>query len=159
MGTSHSPKLQDWSLSIRSLMSYIGHTLELGITQVQRSIRRILLLLLTGWVKNVAIFLKHEIQFVNTRCFSLGQESDKPHRTVRCRAHLLLSSCHSLRLFGFFFFAWSRVLSQIDPVWFSRFLQTGWNFLNHFVTVLWWTASLPFAQQIFQFLSSFRAQW
>ena len=36
-----------------------------------------------------------------------------------------------------------------DLAWSSSFLQHEWNFLSHLVTVLWPTASLLFAQQMF----------
>ena len=40
-------------------------------------------------------------------------------------------------------------LGLLDCVWLLRFLQPEQIFLNHLVTVLWWIAAAPFAQQMF----------
>ena len=42
----------------------------------------------------------------------------------------------------------SAGLDQLDLVWLSRFLQFEQNFINHLVTVLWFTAPSPFIKQL-----------
>ena len=86
------------------------------------------------------ILVVHEAQFGSSGCFCQSNEGDKPHWTVKCPAHLIISEFYSFALPDF-----------VLPL---RSLQSEWNFLNLLVTVLWSSASLPFAQQMF-YVSSF----
>ena len=95
-----------------------------------------------------------------------GCEGDKPHWTVRCQAHLILSKCYSpdlLRLWRwqtsldcemssspdtlqvlltrFVFMVWrtaseSIVLDLPDLAWLSRFLQPQRNFFSYLIIVI-----------------------
>ena len=48
-----------------------------------------------GWVKIFSIFCSREEQFGNFGCLCRGHESEEPHWTVKCLAHLILSECYS----------------------------------------------------------------
>ena len=58
--------------------------------------------------KSVTIFWLLETQFSNSRCLCRGREADKPHRTVRNWASLILFECYLPNL------AWSMVLGLPD---------------------------------------------
>ena len=122
-----------------------------------------------------------------TRRICWGWEGDKPHWTVRCRAHLILSECYSPNLLRsrrwqttldcempsspdtlrvplawFASTAWGvastfTLLGPSDLAWSSTFLQHERNFSNHQVTILWSVESSPFTRQIF--LIAYAALW
>ena len=48
----------------------------------------------------------------------------------------------------------STLLGLPDLAWLLSFLQLKQNFLNHHILVLWSTAFLPFAQQMFLIAST-----
>ena len=99
--------------------------------------------------KFCSILVARDAQSSSFWRFYWSHEDDKPHRTMRCRARLILSECYSPDLASE-----SAVLDLPDLTWSSRFLQPKRNILNHMVTILWSNTPSPLTQQMFLVVST-----